>query len=250
MIIRNKEKRMKRILLYSISVSLLFAFFCSAEPSKEDLQQKAAAIKQAAADNQASLRQYQWIETTQVAMKGEIKSTTQKACSYGSDGKVIKTPMASPQQPQQEQKSSGGRHPREKEKIGENKKAEMTAYMQKAAALVQQYVPPSPEKIQNAIQSGNLAVNPSAGPGIASLIFKNYNLEGDSMTLGISQSDKKLVNLVVNSYLDDPKDAVNLFVTFATLPDGTSYPGQSVLDVTAKKMKVTITNSDYKKAGM
>jgi len=51
-------------------------------------------------------------------------------------------------------------------------------------------------------------------------------------------------------FLDDPKDVVNLGVTFATLPDGISYPGQTVLDVTAKNMKVTITNSDYKKAGM
>jgi hypothetical protein len=244
---------MKKILFYSISMALLLimhASSASAQQSNEDLQQKAAAIKQAAAENQAALRQYQWIETTQVAMKGEVKSTSQKACYYGSDGKVIKTPIASPQQPQQEQKSGGGRHPRVKAKIVENKKQEMTDYMKKAAALVQLYVPPSPDKIQNAIHSGNLAINPSAGPGIASLIFKNFNLKGDSMTLGISQSDKKLVNLVVNSYLDDPKDAVNLFVTFATLPDGTSYAGQTVLDATAKQMKVTITNSGYKKAGM
>ena len=245
-----KEKPMKRILFYSISMSLLFALFISAQPSKDELQQKAATIKQAATDNQAALRQYHWIETTQVAMKGEIKSTTQKTCYYGNDGKVVKTPLASPQQPQQEQKRSGGRHPRVKAKVVENKKEEMTSYMQKAAALVQQYVPPSPDKIQNAVQSSNVTVNPSAAPGITSLIFKNYNLQGDTMTFGVSQTDKKMVNLVVNSYLDDPKDVVNLFVTFATLPDGTSYPGQSVLDVTAKQMKVTITNSDYKKAGM
>jgi hypothetical protein len=242
---------MKKIVFYSISMLLLLIYFspASAQPSKEDLQQKAAAIKQASAENQAALRQYQWIETTQVAMKGEVKSTTQKSCYYGNDGKVVKTAISSPQQAQQQQKS-GGRHPRLKAKIIENKKEEMTVYMQKAAALVHQYVPPSPEKIQNVIQSGNVAINPSAGPGITSLILRNYNLKGDSMTFSISQSDKKMMNLVVNSYLDDPKDVVNLAVTFATLPDGISYPGQTVLDVTAKSMRVTITNSDYKKAGM
>lgn len=243
---------MKKIYFYSISMFLFLTLVCltsaSAQPSKEDLQQKAAAIKQAAAENQAALRQYQWIETTQVALKGEVKSTTQKTCYYGSDGKVVKVPMASAQ-PQPEEKSSGGRHPRIKAKVVENKKQEMTEYMQKAAALVHQYVPPSADKIQNAIQAGNVAINPSAGPGMISLNFKNYNLQGDLMTFAVSQSDKKMTHLTVNSYLDDPKDVVNLYVSFATLPDGTSYPGQTVLDVTAKQMKVTITNGDYRKPG-
>jgi hypothetical protein len=38
-------------------------------------------------------------------------------------------------------------------------------------------------------------------------------------------------------------------VTYGTLPDGTSYPQRTVLDVTAKKIGVTVTNSDYRKAG-
>ena len=40
-----------------------------------------------------------------------------------------------------------------------------------------------------------------------------------------------------------------LAVTFANLPDGTSYPQQTLLDVKAKNIQVKVTNSGYKKAG-
>jgi hypothetical protein len=57
-------------------------------------------------------------------------------------------------------------------------------------------------------------------------------------------------SLQVGSYVEKPKDDdVTLNVTFANLADGTSYPQKSVLDVAAKKIQVTVTNSGYKKAG-
>ena len=49
---------------------------------------KIAAIKEALAKNQAALRQYSWIETTQISLKGEVKKTEQKQCFYGAEGKV------------------------------------------------------------------------------------------------------------------------------------------------------------------
>ena len=35
----------------------------------------------------------------------------------------------------------------------------------------------------------------------------------------------------------------------ASLPDGTSYEQQTILDATAKKLVVTTTNSNYQKIG-
>ena len=230
-------------------VALMLAGVVIAQQGGDDLQQKMAAIKQSAAQNQAALRQYQWVETTQVAVKGEVKSTTQKSCHYGSDGKVQKVPMGD-QQPQDDNKMGVGRRGARREAIADNKKEEMTDYMKQAVALVQQYVPPAQEKIQNAAQAGKVSVNPSPAAGMISLIFKDYNLPGDSMTLSINQANKQMTNLSVNTYLEKPEDAVTLNVTFAALPDGTSYPGQTVLDASAKNMKVTISNSDYQKAGM
>ena len=58
---------------------------------------------------------------------------------------------------------------------------------------------------------------------------------------------KAIASYNVDSYLDDPKDAVKLAVNFARLPDGTNYAQQSVLDPTAKQLEARVTNSDYKK---
>src|SRR5690349_16050374 len=68
-----------------------------------ELQQKLAAVKQAAAENQQRLHQYQWVETTQLTLKGDPKPPSQKMCEYGPDGQVQKTPLGPPP----EQPSSG-----------------------------------------------------------------------------------------------------------------------------------------------
>jgi hypothetical protein len=246
---KMEDEEMKKSLVCSMAllVALMLVSAVRAQQGGSDLQQKVAAIKQSAADNQAALRHYQWIETTQLAVKGEVKSTKQNSCLYDNDGKVQKTPIDTGQPQQQD---SGGRHGRIAEKIIEKKKEEFADYLQQVKALVQGYVPPSPEKIQNAFQSGNASINPSAGDGMISLVFKNYNLPGDSMTLSISAADKKMTGLSVNTYLSDPKDVVTLNVSFATLPDGTTFAGQTILDATAKKAVVTITNGNYQKLGM
>ena len=54
--------------------------------------------------------------------------------------------------------------------------------MEKAAALVHQYVPPDPQKIQAAQKAGNVAVQPDAGA--TTLTVKSYIKAGDSLSLG------------------------------------------------------------------
>jgi hypothetical protein len=49
--------------------------------------------------------------------------------------------------------------------------------------------------------------------------------------------------------MDYPKDTVTLTVEMASLPDGTNYVQQTVLDATAKKLQVTTTNSNYQPIG-
>jgi hypothetical protein len=59
---------------------------------------------------------------------------------------------------------------------------------------------------------------------------------------------KQVRSYKVQSYVDKPvDDALTLDVTFASLPDGTNYPQQSILDVHARKLRVEITNSGYTK---
>jgi hypothetical protein len=81
--------------------------------------------------------------------------------------------------------------------------------------------------------------------GVAQIVFTDYALAGDKMTIAFNTEAKKIASVNVNSYLDDPKDVVTLAVQFASLPDGTNYVQKTVLDATAKKLMVTTTNSDY-----
>jgi hypothetical protein len=69
------------------------------------------------------------------------------------------------------------------------------------------------------------------------------------MTLSFDTAAKKISTVKIDTYLDDPKDAVTLAVQFASLPDNTNYVQQTVLDATAKNLVVTTTNSDYKAIG-
>jgi hypothetical protein len=203
------------------------------------LQEKLAAVKQAMAENTQKLHQYQWIEVTQLTLKGDQKPPTQDRCQYGPDGKVQKTPIGPP--PEQ---SSGGRV---KERMIEKKKGEMKEYMGEVKSLLGMYVPPDPQKMEQAHQAGNVSLNPV--PGAVNLIFTNYAQPGDHMTLTFDTAAKKIVSLNVNTYMGESKDTVTLQVQMASLPDGTNYVQQTVLGATAKKLQVTTTNSNYQKLG-
>lgn len=211
-------------------------------------QERVAALKESLAKNQAALKQYSWIETTVVSLKGEVKKQGQKQCSYGADGKVQKTPIGE-QAPKAQEPSGGGRRGgRLKEKVVAKKVGEVKDYMEDVAALVHQYVPPDPQKIQAVQGAGNLAVQPAAG--VTTLNLKNYLKPGDLLAIGIDPAAQSMRSYSVSSYVEKPEDdAVNMAVTFGTLADGTSYPQLILLDVKAKNIQVKVTNSGYKKAG-
>lgn len=235
----------------AIRVALLSAVALIAVAAAQAPEDRSAAIKEALASNQAALRQYSWIETTTISLKGEVKKQEKKQCVYGADGKVQKTPLPGQAAPQQQAKEKGGgggrRGGRLKETIVENKVEDLKDYMEKAAALVHQYVPPDPQKIQEAQKAGNVAVQPAGG--VTTLNVKSYLKSGDSLTLGFDPAAKAMRSYAVQSYVDKPKeDDLSLTVKFNSLPDGTTYPETVVLDVTAKKVVVNITNSGYKKA--
>ena len=235
----------------AIRVALLSAVALIAVAAAQAPEDRSAAIKEALASNQAALRQYSWIETTTISLKGEVKKQEKKQCVYGADGKVQKTPLPGQTAPQQQAKEKGGgggrRGGRLKETIVENKVEDLKDYMEKAAALVHQYVPPDPQKIQEAQKAGNVAVQPAGG--VTTLNVKSYLKSGDSLTLGFDPAAKAMRSYAVQSYVDKPKeDDLSLTVKFNSLPDGTTYPETVVLDVTAKKVVVNITNSGYKKA--
>jgi len=203
----------------------------------QDTQQKAAAVKQAAAQNQQALRSYSWMEKTEIVFKGEVKNTKVEACRYGPDGKVQKTLVTAPP-PAEKKRGLRG-------KMVEKKTGEMKEDMEAAAALVHQYLPPSPEKIQAAMAAGKISIVPSAAT--TTVRIADYLKPGDSLVLGLGTADKGLKQISVDSWKDSPSDKVTLNVVMQALPDGTDYPGGITLVVPASKVEVRITNSNYQK---
>ena len=215
------------------------------QQSGPSTQERVAALKQSMQESQTKLRQYEWIETTIISLKGEEKARTQKRCYYGADGKVQKVPIGSPGQAQQPP-ADGGRRGRVKAKVVENKKDDMKEYMELAAALVQQYVPPQPADIQRAKDAGNVKANP-VGSGVVRLEFPDYLKPGDRLSIDVDAAANQLRNLTVASYLEEAKDTVALAVQLGTLADGASYTAQTTLDAAAKNIRVVIQNAGHRR---
>jgi hypothetical protein len=175
------------------------------------LQQRIGAIKQSIAENKERLRQYQWIETTQLTVRGDAKPPSQQLCRYGPDGQVQKTPIGP---------------------------------LEEVKGLISQYVPPDPQRIETARMAGKVELNPAASS--VNLVIRDYVQTGDQMTLTFD-TDGRVVALSVNSYMGEARDAVTLQVRMASLPDGTNYAQQTVLNAIAKQLQATITNADYQR---
>jgi hypothetical protein len=202
-------------------------------------QQRAAAIKQQLQASQAKLRAYEWIETTVVSKDGQESARTQKRCYYGADGKLQKITLE-----QTAKKPAGGplmRH------AAEEKKKEMTAYMQSAAELRHSYVPPIPSLMQRSIDSGKVAVQMVEPGRRARLNFGDYLKAGDALGIEIDIATNRPLGLGVSTYLDSRDDPVALAVTMSSLPDGTIYVQRSQLEAKAKGIQVVVENAGYRR---
>ena len=233
---------MKRTLMGCICLAFALCLIpagpASSQDQKQLLQEKVAAFKQATAENQKALRQYTWIEDTQLSLKGEVKSTKIESCRYGPDGKVQKTPLSAPP----EKKEARGL----KKRVVEKKTDEMKDYMERVVSLIQRYVPPQPELIKADVAGGNASFSPQ--PGGMLLQFKNFVKSGDLVSFTVDSAAKAIRQVKVDTYLDDAeKDKVTLAVAFQTLPDGTNYASSKTLNVAAKKIVVAITTKNYQK---
>ena len=207
-------------------------------PSAEE---RAAMLKESMAASQAVLRQYEWIETTVVSLKGEEKSRKQNRCYYGADGGVQKVPVAAAPPPEKKRGLRG--------KIAESKKEELTEYMQQAVALVKSYVPPAPARIQAARDAGKVSVDILQPGKVVRLNFRDFAKPGDTLSAEVDLVNDRLLGLKVKTYLEDAKDSVSLDARFAALADGTAFPDAITLDAAAKQIRVAVDNSGYRKVG-
>jgi hypothetical protein len=132
-----------------------------------------------------------------------------------------------------------------KEHIIEKKTEELKQYAQQISELVHSYVPPNPQKMQQAFQQGSAAIS-KAGPDAIQVAFTNYNMQGDSMKLVFNTAQKGIQSVQVSSYLNnDPSDAATFDAQFSKLPDGTNYMSSATVNGQKKQLTIQIQNMNY-----
>ena len=211
----------------------------SANAQGPELQQRVAELKEATAKNKQALASYSWNELVTISLKGEQKKQEHFQVRLGPDGKPQKTSL----DPPATAAPSGGRM---KQHVVEKKKEEYKDYADAMKALAQQYVPPDKDQLEKAYAAGNITLGPAAGaPNEVQLIIHNYVKPQDSMTLVFDKAQKELLSVQINSYMDDPKDAMTLAVKFSRLPDGTNHVDSVVMDGVSKQLNIATQNSNY-----
>jgi hypothetical protein len=207
-------------------------------------QQRVAMLKQWLQASQAQLRTYEWVETTTVSKDGEVKSRKQNQVYYGADGTLQKVPVAGGSTPE----PSTPHGPLRKHAAAQAKQ-DMTDYMQSAVALVHSYIPPDPNRIQQSVNGGKMAVNMVVPGKQIRLDFHDYLKPGDVLGIEIDVTTNRLLGMQVSSYLDNQSEAVQLDVDEGVLVDGTIYTAKTTLNAQAKGLTVVVENTGYRKLG-
>jgi hypothetical protein len=238
---KNNAGRIRNVALLVPFVFLGgFVFSRPANAQNQELQERVAEIKEGAAKNKQALAQYTWVEQVNISLKGEQKKQEHFQVRLGPDGKPQKTSLDPPADP-----SSGGGG-RLKKHIVEKKKEEYKEYAEQMKALAQQYVPPDRDLLQQAYAQGNIALGSVAGaPNEVQLVIHNYLKPQDLMTLVIDRTQKQLLRVQIASYMDDPKDAMNLTVQFSRLPEGPNHVSSMVINGVSKQLSIATENSNY-----
>jgi hypothetical protein len=206
-----------------------------------EMQQRITEVKDSMEVNKMLLAQYTWMEQDIISIKGEEKKEELYNVQLGPDGKPQKTPVDPSSVSDDDRKRRGLRG-----RIIEKKIDEYTEYGNEIKSLVQQYVPPEREMLQQAYQQGNVMIGPMGGaPGEYRLVISNYVKQGDSMTLVMNKAQKALVSLSITTYLSDPSDAVKVNVQFSGLPGGPNHVATETIDGVSKKLTIVVQNTNY-----
>ena len=110
-------------------------------------------------------------------------------------------------------------------------------------------MPPSPARIQAVKDAGKVSLDILQPGKRVRLNFRDYQKTGDNLGVEVDLTNNRLLGLKVNTWLEDAKDAVSLDARMGSLADGTTYADAITLDAPAKKIKVVVDNSGYRKMG-
>ena len=235
----NSKMQTSHVILIAVFMAIVSSVLVVAQDS--EVQKRLAEMKQTAATNKQELMQYTWQEQVNTILKGEQKKQEHFRVQLGPDGKPQKTSL---DPPSTTEPHSGPL----KRRIVEKKKEEFKEYADQIKELIQQYVPPEMDLLEQAFQRGNIMIGPAPGDaGQYRMVISNYVKKGDNMTLVIDKAQKILASISVASYLDDPSDGVTVSVQFNKIPGGPNTVAAETINGVKKQLTIQVQNTNYQK---
>jgi hypothetical protein len=212
------------------------------QAQSQEMQQRLAEVKQSLAFNKQVLAQYTWMEQQIISIKGEQKKEELYNVQLGPDGKPQKTPVDPNSISDGDRKMRGLRG-----RIKERKIDEYKEYGDSIKTLIEQYIPPDKDMLQQSYQQGNVMIGPMAGqPDKYRVVVTNYIKQRDNMTIVMDKTTLSLVSLIISTYLSDPSDTVNVNVQFARVPNGGPFHvATETINGVSKQLTIEIVNIDY-----
>jgi hypothetical protein len=216
--------RISTRVLFTTAPALLVAGLLSAQNGD-----KLATVM---AENAKRLHQYTYKQRTEVLYKGEDKIVRLNAVRFGPDGQRQATLIS--QTGGEEATGLGHR-------IVNKKRAEVKEYVDRLSALIENYLPPDPEKLRKALTTAEIVPAGSA----LTLTMKGYLKSGDSLALFVDTATRKVKRVDLKTALD--KDSISVTAEMASIPDGPDYPGLIKIKVPPKNLEINISASDFVK---
>ncbi|HEX8816279.1 MAG TPA: hypothetical protein VF753_12325 [Terriglobales bacterium] len=220
--------------LMSIAVSLSHA---QSQPPDPAFLQTFERVKTVAAHNRQLLAQYSWMEQDIVSVKGKETHEQVFGVQLGPDGKLQKTPLDL----SDDDRARFGL----RAKVAEKKMVEYEEYTESLVALAQQYVPPDVRQLEWDAQHGKLKMDPESSETTYHMVTSSFVQQGDRMLLAFDKTQDDMVTLWIDTYLDQPANAVNIDVQFARMPSGPTHPSAVTGNLSNKELIVTIHNFNY-----
>jgi hypothetical protein len=204
--------------------------------------QQVVALKARLAEDQAVLRQYEWLETTTISIKDEIKLRQLRHCSYDVNGTLRKVPF-NPAAPEYKRFKLY-----DKIEINEeNYNGELTKYMQEAVHLLHQYVPLNPNGIKAVADEGKLLFCVSDPGKQGQLTIRDFLVRGDYVSLDMDLVNNRPLSLKISSFLNTEGVPAFLSVTFGSLYGTATFVREAEFDARNIGLKISIKNSDFNK---
>jgi hypothetical protein len=207
-----------------------------------EMQQHLAELKQSLAFNKQVLANYTWLEQQIISLKGEQKKEELYNVQLGPDGKPQKTPLDPNSVSDSDRQTRGLRG-----RIKEKKIEEYKEYAESMKTLIQQYIPPDKDMLQQSYQQGNVMIGPVAGqPNEYRVIVNNYIKQGDNMTIVMDKATLSVVSVSISTYLADPSDAVTVNVQLVKMPNGGPFHvATETINGVSKQLTIEVLNSNY-----